>query len=138
MIRFGRFTIDTRTWRLARDGQPCDLSPRLVEILAFLIERRGAIVTKNELLDRFWPGINITENTLTRAIADIRIALGDSASEPTYIQTLARRGYEKATRSYDARASAARLAGVLRRQLVPGSDATPVIAVPPLKEAVRR
>ena len=72
MIRFGRFTIDTRTWRLARDGQPCDLSPRLVEILAYVIERDGAIVTRDELLDRFWPDVHVTENTLTRAIADIR------------------------------------------------------------------
>src|SRR5665811_1504447 len=43
--------------------------------------------------DSFWPGVNITDNTLTRAVADIRKALGDSASEPAYLQTLARRGY---------------------------------------------
>jgi DNA-binding winged helix-turn-helix (wHTH) protein len=93
MIRFGRFTIDTRTWRLARDGQPCDLSPRLVEILAYVIERDGAIVTRDELLDRFWPDVHVTENTLTRAIADIRRALDEAADRPTVIQTLARRGY---------------------------------------------
>jgi glycosyltransferase involved in cell wall biosynthesis len=50
---------------------------------------------------------------------------------------LARRGYERAINSFDAQASAARLAGVLRRQLTPGSDASSVIAVPPLKEAAR-
>ena len=69
------------------------LSPRLVEILAFLVEQNGAIITKEQLLDRFWAGVNISDNTLTRAIADIRIALDDSASEPKFIQTLARRGY---------------------------------------------
>ncbi len=93
MIRFGPHQIDPRTWTLARDGQALDLSPRLVEILGHLATRAGAIVTKDELLERFWPGINISGNTLTRAVADIRKALGDSASEPKYVQTLARRGY---------------------------------------------
>lgn len=93
MIRLGPFEIDPRTWMLRRDAQPVDLSPRLVEILAFLAQRNGEIVTKEELLERFWRDVHVTDNTLTRAIADIRGALGDSASEPRYIQTLARRGY---------------------------------------------
>ncbi len=93
MLRFGLFDIDERTWSLTRDGVAVDLSPRLVEILAHLVLRPGAIVTKDELLDRFWPGVNITDNTLTRAIADIRKALGDSAEQPQFVQTLARRGY---------------------------------------------
>ena len=53
-----------------------DLSPRLVEILGYMVERDGDIVTKDELLERFWPDVNVTENTLTRAIADIRKAIG--------------------------------------------------------------
>jgi DNA-binding winged helix-turn-helix (wHTH) protein len=93
MVRFEPFAIDTRTWTLTRDGVPLELSPRLVEILAHLVERDGAVATKDELLDRFWPDVHVTENTLTRAIADIRKALGDSAEHPTVIQTLARRGY---------------------------------------------
>ena len=93
MIRFGSFEIDPRTWTLSRDGAPLNLSPRLVEILAHLVARPGAIVTKDELLERFWPGINVGENTLSRAVADIRKVLGDSAASPTYLQTLARRGY---------------------------------------------
>ena len=93
MIRFGPFQVDPRTWSLTQSGEPIDLSPRLVEILAAIVEKNGEIVTKDELLDRFWPGVNISENTLTRAIADIRKALGEQASEPKYIQTLARRGF---------------------------------------------
>lgn len=93
VIRFGSFQVDPRTWSLSRDGEAVELSPRLVEILAAIVEKNGEIVTKDELLDRFWPGVNISENTLTRAIADIRKALGEQASEPKYIQTLARRGF---------------------------------------------
>lgn len=92
-MRFEPFAIDTQRWRLLRAGEPVDLSPRLVEILACLAARPGAIVTKDELLDRFWPGVHVTENTLTRAVADIRKALGDRPDPPLYIQTVARRGY---------------------------------------------
>ena len=93
MIRFGPFQVDPRTWTLSREGSAVDLSPRLVEILGHLAAHASEIVTKDELLERFWPGINISDNTLTRAVADIRKALGDSASTPIYVQTLARRGY---------------------------------------------
>lgn len=93
MVRFGSFEIDTRTWMLTSEGRPVDLSPHLVEILAHLIDASGAIVTKDDLLDRFWPDTSVTENTLTRAIADIRKAIGDDAAKPRYVQTLARRGY---------------------------------------------
>jgi DNA-binding winged helix-turn-helix (wHTH) protein len=93
MVCFGPFTIDPRTWTLTRDNAMVDLSPRLVEILAHLVAREGAVATKDELLDRFWPDTHVTENTLTRAIADIRKALDDSADQPAFVQTMARRGY---------------------------------------------
>lgn len=93
MIRFGSFQIDPRTWLLTQDGHAVDLSPRLVEILGYIVARDGAIVTKDELLERFWPGVNITENTLTRAIADIRKAINENATDPRYLQTASRRGY---------------------------------------------
>ena len=93
MIKFGPFEVDSRTWTLSRNGESIDLSPRLVEILAFVVVKNGEIVTKAELLERFWPDVNVSDNTLTRAIADIRKALGDTATRPAYVQTAARRGY---------------------------------------------
>lgn len=92
MIRFGSFQIDPRTWLLTDDSRAVDLSPRLVEILAHIVSREGQIVTKNELLEKFWPNINISDNTLTRAIADIRKAIADDAAQPKYLQTASRRG----------------------------------------------
>jgi len=65
-------------------------------------------------------------------------ALRRLLDDPAFCQTLARRGYERAVRSFDAQASAARLAGVLHRVLKPGADPSSVIAVPPLKEAVQK
>jgi DNA-binding winged helix-turn-helix (wHTH) protein len=93
MVRFDGFALDAGRHTLTRDGHDVALSPHLVDILEHLASRPGELVTKAVLLDRFWPDVNVTENTLTRAIADIRKALGDSASAPRYIQTVARRGY---------------------------------------------
>jgi tetratricopeptide (TPR) repeat protein len=69
------------------------LSPHLVEILSYLAANQGQTIGKDTLLDQFWPDVHVTENTLSRAIADIRGALEDDASEPRFIQTVARRGY---------------------------------------------
>lgn len=93
MIRFGSFQIEPRTWLLTRDTSPVDLSPRLVEILGHIVSRGGQIVTKEELLEKFWADVNVTENTLTRAIADIRKAIGDDAAAPRFLETASRRGY---------------------------------------------
>ena len=90
---FGPFRLDPKSWSLARDGALVALSPKLVQILGCLAEARGELVTRELLLDRFWPGVFVTDNTLTRAVADIRKALGDDADSPRYVQTMARRGY---------------------------------------------
>ena len=93
VLRFAPFAIDSQRHVLTRNGEDVALSPHLVDILMHLVERGGEIVTKDVLLEKFWPDVHVTENTLTRAIADIRKALGDDAGEPEFIQTVARRGY---------------------------------------------
>jgi DNA-binding winged helix-turn-helix (wHTH) protein len=92
-LRFPPFTLDPKRHVLTRDGDDVPLSPHLVDILIHLASRPGEIVTKDALLERFWPDVHITDNTLTRAIADIRKALADDPGSPRFIQTIARRGY---------------------------------------------
>jgi len=93
VIRFPPFSIDPQRHVLRRGEDDVALSPHLVDILCHLASHGGEIVSKDELLERFWPDVSVTENTLTRAIADIRKALGDDSSAPAFIQTVARRGY---------------------------------------------
>lgn len=93
LLRFPPFTLDAQRHVLMRDDEDVALSPHLVDILSFLAQRPGQIVSKDALLEAFWPDVHVTENTLTRAIADIRKALGDDPGEPRFIQTVARRGY---------------------------------------------
>jgi DNA-binding winged helix-turn-helix (wHTH) protein/Flp pilus assembly protein TadD len=92
-LRFDDFCLDPQQRLLTRRGQDLTLSPHLVDILEYLAARQGQVVTKDELLERFWPDVHVTDNTLARAIADIRKVLGDDAAKPRYIQTASRRGY---------------------------------------------
>jgi DNA-binding winged helix-turn-helix (wHTH) protein len=93
LLHFAPFTLDRARHALTRDGEEVALSPHLVDILTHLAEHAGHTVSKDALLDTFWADVHVTENTLTRAIADIRKALGDDSGAPRYIQTVARRGY---------------------------------------------
>jgi len=65
----------------------------MMEVLSCLAEHAGEVVPKRTLIDEVWQIEFVAENTLTRAIAVIRRALGDNASNPTYIQTIPKRGY---------------------------------------------
>jgi len=93
VYRFGPFEFDQAGCRLYRDNAPVDLPPRLLDLLAQLVARPGDLLTKNELIAQVWPGVFVTDNSLTRAVSELRRSLGDVAEEPQYIQTVARRGY---------------------------------------------
>src|SRR5262245_10969711 len=92
-FRFGPFTADRSAYRVFAQGRALDLTPKLLDLLFYLVERPARLVTKEELLDGVWPGANVTDNALAQAMSDLRDALGDAPATPTYIRTVARRGY---------------------------------------------
>jgi DNA-binding winged helix-turn-helix (wHTH) protein/tetratricopeptide (TPR) repeat protein len=91
--RFGPFTVDGTAFRLVRDGQVVPLSPKIIDLLLYLVARQSALVGKDELFTALWPDVAVTDNALTQAVSELRQALGDDPGKPTYIQTVARRGY---------------------------------------------
>jgi DNA-binding winged helix-turn-helix (wHTH) protein/tetratricopeptide (TPR) repeat protein len=91
--RFGPFFVDRIRYRVVREGVPVELTPKLLDLLLFFLERAGSLVTKDELLNALWPDANVTENALAQAVSELRQALGDEAGSPTFIKTVARRGY---------------------------------------------
>jgi DNA-binding winged helix-turn-helix (wHTH) protein/tetratricopeptide (TPR) repeat protein len=91
--QFGPFRVDRGRYQVTRDGEAVILTPQLMDLLLYLLDRPAVLVTKDELLDALWPGANVTENALTQAVSELRQALGDSAGAPHYIKTIARRGY---------------------------------------------
>lgn len=92
-VRFDAFEFDTATRELRRDGVRVHLSPKSFDLLEILVERRPALVTKDELQDRLWPDSVVLEANLGNAVAEIRKALGDDPRSPRFVWTVSRRGY---------------------------------------------
>ena len=91
--RFGAFTVDPAAYTLQRAGEAVPLSPRPFDLLVYLLRNPRRLVTKDELLDALWQGVVVTENTLTRAVSELRRALQDTPGAPRCIETVPRRGY---------------------------------------------
>jgi adenylate cyclase len=93
IYRFGSFTLDPASFRLTKAGQVVALSPKIIDLLLYLVARPSALVSKDELFKALWPDVAVTDNALTQAVSELRQALGDDPSNPSYVQTVARRGY---------------------------------------------
>ncbi|HET8644370.1 MAG TPA: transcriptional regulator, partial [Vicinamibacteria bacterium] len=93
IYRFADVEVDEGQFRVHRGGQPLRLEPKAVELLLFLLAHAGRLVTKAEIQDAVWKDVAVTENALTRLVAQLRKALGDDAREARYIETVPTRGY---------------------------------------------
>ena len=95
LIRFGVFEVDLRTGELRKRGIRLKLVGQAFQVLQILVERRGELVSRDELQQRLWPADTYVdfEHGLNASINRVRAALGDSADNPRFIETLPRRGY---------------------------------------------
>ena len=89
----GPFRLDTEADILFRGDQPVAVGQRAVALLAVLVERAGAPVAKDVLIEAAWPGLAIEESNLTVQIAALRRVLADAPGGERWIETLPRRGY---------------------------------------------
>src|SRR5215831_13025231 len=88
---FGDFTLDLRRARLLRADQEVKLRPKPFDVLKYLVENPGRVVTKEELLQAVWPDSFVTDDSLVQCLRDVRRALDDDIQR--YIKTVPRRGY---------------------------------------------
>jgi len=95
IVRFGVFEVDLAAGELRKNGSRIRLQEQPFQVLQLLVERQGNVVTREELRQRLWSADTFVDfdHSLNTAINKIREALGDSASRPRYVETLARRGY---------------------------------------------
>jgi Tol biopolymer transport system component/DNA-binding winged helix-turn-helix (wHTH) protein len=93
IYRFGRAEFDPSNLQLAVDGEVRPLEPKLYRLLEFLLENRGRVVSKDEILTAVWEQTAVTDNALTRAVAQLRKALGDDSRSPRIIETVPTVGY---------------------------------------------
>jgi DNA-binding winged helix-turn-helix (wHTH) protein/Tol biopolymer transport system component len=91
---FGPFELDPEARLLRRDGEPIPLAGKTLDTLVVLVENRGRLVDKEELLSRVWAGSVVEEANLTQTIFTVRKILGDSPKNHHYIATVAGRGYQ--------------------------------------------
>jgi len=94
VVRFATFEVDLRAGELRKGGIKLKLGGQPFQVLAILLERPGELVTREELQKRLWPDSFVdVDHNLNTAINKIRDVLGDSAENPRFVETLARRGY---------------------------------------------
>jgi len=95
VARFGVFELDLSAGELRKNGVKLRLQGQPFQVLTVLLERAGEVVTREELQQKLWPSDTFVDfdHSLNTAINKVREALGDSASSPRYVETLARRGY---------------------------------------------
>jgi DNA-binding winged helix-turn-helix (wHTH) protein len=93
-FRVGSWSAFPRSGEIRREGQVRHLEPKVMDVLVALWARSGEVVLRSELLDDLWGAAPLaSDESLTRSISLLRKALGDSPREPTYIQTVPKRGY---------------------------------------------
>ena len=95
LYRFGVFEADSTTGELRRQGLRVKLHSQPLQILFMLLERPGELLTREEICRELWPDGTVVdyEHGVNSALNRIREALGDKASNPRFVETLARRGY---------------------------------------------
>lgn len=90
---FGEWQINPSANSLLLGKQVKQLEPKAMDVLLFLCQRAGEVVSSDEIVSHCWPGVDTGDNPLHKIINQLRRALGDSATEPTYIETIRKRGY---------------------------------------------
>src|SRR6266851_1213752 len=95
LTRFATFELDLRARELRKDGRSTGLPDQSITVLAMLVERPGEVVLREEIRTKLWPNDTIVEfdHSINTAVGRLRTALGDSAENPQFIETLPRRGY---------------------------------------------
>ena len=93
VYEFGSFRLETVERVLERDGRALSVAPKALDVLIVLVENRGRIVEREDLIRKVWPETFVEDNNLAFNISVLRKLLGESVASPQYIETVPKRGY---------------------------------------------
>jgi DNA-binding winged helix-turn-helix (wHTH) protein/TolB-like protein len=93
IYRIGEFEVDVPRAVLRGANGIIRLTPKSFQILRWLIQNRDRLMTREELMERFWPGVAVTDDSLAKCVSELRRALGDSSKEPRFLETVPKMGY---------------------------------------------
>ncbi|HEV8661495.1 MAG TPA: winged helix-turn-helix domain-containing protein [Thermoanaerobaculia bacterium] len=91
---FGPFSLDVEGADLRKGDERVAIRPKCFDLLVYLIENAGRVVSKEELLDKIWSDVVVNDATLNRTVTELRSVLGDDADDPKYVETVSRKGYK--------------------------------------------
>ena len=130
-LRFGVFEVDLRAGELRKHGVKLRLQEQPFQVLAMLLERPGETVTREELRSRLWTAETFVDfdHGMNKAVNRIRDALGDSATSPRFVETVARRGYRFIADVAVAEEAPAARPEIVTRDVAPLED-QPVLPAP--------
>src|SRR5215472_4034218 len=94
MRRFGSFRLDATNQCLWQGDQRRSLAPKAFDVLRYLVEHPGRLVTQDEILDALWPETYVNPELVKKYILGIRKVLGDRPNQPAFIETIPKRGYQ--------------------------------------------
>ncbi|MEJ2189357.1 MAG: transcriptional regulator, partial [Acidobacteriota bacterium] len=92
-FRLGEWKVEPELTRLSRGSEVVQLEPRAMDLLVFLARHQGRVLSRETLIDGVWKTRFVGEAVLRNTVAVLRRALGDCADNPTYIETISKRGY---------------------------------------------
>jgi DNA-binding winged helix-turn-helix (wHTH) protein/TolB-like protein/Tfp pilus assembly protein PilF len=124
-LRIGEWLADPEGNELRRGGEALRIEPKAMDVLMLLADRVGRVVSREELFAAVWPGVVVGDEALTQTIIKLRKALGDNSRSPSYIETIAKRGYRL-------------IAPVRQNEAVEASTAAVEAALPPQRPARAR
>src|SRR6266404_5664915 len=128
LYEFGTYRLDVVERLLLRDGKPVEVTAKVFDLLVIMVENQGKLMEKSQLLEALWPDSFVEEVNLSVNMSALRRALGESASQPQFIETIPKRGY--------------RFIGAVKSQIVPegepvaGPDIQPASASLPNQSAL--
>src|SRR5262245_21195262 len=95
IVRFGVYEFDTRSGEVRKQGTRIRLQEKPFQLLLLLLEHQGDIVTREQMQQALWPADTFVDfdHSLGTAVAKLRAALGDSAKNPRFVETIGGRGY---------------------------------------------
>lgn len=93
VYEFHGFRLEEDQLRLLYEDRPVPLKPKILDLLLFLIQKRGQLIAKDELMKEIWPDAIVEENNITVSMSILRKTLGEEAGDRQFIETVPRRGY---------------------------------------------
>lgn len=93
MIKLGECELDPSSGNVVRGDHSIKLDPKSIDVLLFLVELKGQLVSRDQLMEAAWKGLFVSDSQLSKHIAEIRRALGDTEKPRRFVETLPKRGY---------------------------------------------